>query len=74
MSPSEMPTLRDIKVPDVDPGEESAELPARPPQRDRLLVDNWREQRVADLARRPPASPQPSAAARRETRRLRRLP
>jgi hypothetical protein len=56
----------------------AADLPSTR-ERDQLLL-RWREERVADLARRPPTSPYPPvdahhefppAESRRETRRLR---
>jgi hypothetical protein len=76
---SEVPTKPGIPVvadPRVEP--EAADLPSAR-ERDRLLL-RWREERVADLARRPPTSPYPPvdahhefppAESRRETRRLR---
>jgi hypothetical protein len=78
---SEVPTKAGIPVvadPRVEPEAAPADLPSAR-ERDRLLL-RWREERVADLARRPPTSPYPPADAhhefppaesRRETRRLR---
>lgn len=72
------PGISVVADPRVEPEDAPADLPSTR-ERDQLLL-RWREERVADLARRPPTSPYPPvdahhefppAESRRETRRLR---